>query len=79
MELVNSIRDKIMPINHAYKIEKLIDAIKYYIEKTNRRVTFEYLLLAGINDTKENANNNRNVNIGKYATNKLLYINNLRK
>ena len=30
-------------------------------------------------DTKENANDNRNVNIGKYATNKLLYINNLRK
>ena len=52
----NEIRDKIMPINHAYKIEKLIDAIKYYIEKTNRRVTIEYILISGLNDTAECAN-----------------------
>ena len=52
----NEIRDKIMPINHAYKIEKLIDAIKYYIEKTNRRGTIEYILILGLNDTAECAN-----------------------
>ncbi len=52
----NEIRDKIMPINKAYRIEELIEAIKYYIEKTNRRVTIEYILLKGINDSKENAN-----------------------
>ena len=45
-----------MNINKAYPIEKLIDAIKYYIDKTNRRVTIEYILLQGINDSKQNAN-----------------------
>ncbi len=49
----NEIRDSIMPINKAYKIEELIDAIKYYINKTNRRVTIEYILIKGINDTIE--------------------------
>lgn len=47
----NEIRDTIMPINKAYKIEELIDAIKYYIAKTNRRVTIEYILIKGLNDT----------------------------
>jgi len=46
----NEIRSKLMKINKAYPIEKLIDAIKYYIEKTKRRVTIEYILIDGIND-----------------------------
>ena len=46
-------RNKIMPINKAYPLEKLIPAIKTYLEKTNRRVTFEYILLKDINDTEE--------------------------
>lgn len=48
-------RDKIMPINHKYKIAQLIEAVKYYIEKTNRRVTFEYSLIKDVNDSKEQA------------------------
>ena len=36
-----------MKINNAYNIEEIIDAIKYYLDKTNRRVTFEYILLDG--------------------------------
>ena len=51
----NKIRDEIMPINKAYKIEELMSAIKEYINKTNRRVTFEYILLKGVNDSVENA------------------------
>lgn len=51
----NEIRDKIMPVNKVYRIEELIDALKEYIKVTNRRVTFEYILLDGINDSKENA------------------------
>ena len=47
----NEIRDKIMPINKAYKIEELISTLKEYIEKTNRRVTFEYILLRDVNDS----------------------------
>ncbi len=51
----DEIRNKIMPINKVYNIEKLIRSVKEYINKTNRRVTFEYILLKGINDSKENA------------------------
>ena len=49
----NEIRDKIMKINKVYKIEELISVLKKYIEKTNRRVTFEYILLDNVNDSKE--------------------------
>lgn len=51
----NKIRDEIMPINKVYKIEALMESIKEYIKKTNRRVTFEYVMLDGINDSLENA------------------------
>ena len=51
----NLIRDKIMPINKIYKIEKVIKAINDYIKLTNRRVTFEYIMLKGINDSLDNA------------------------
>jgi len=49
----DEIRNKIMPINKVYNISKLIEVIKKYILKTNRRVTFEYILLDGINDSKK--------------------------
>ena len=51
----DELRSRLMPINRKYHLDELIESIRYYLEKTNRRVTFEYLLLAGINDTKENA------------------------
>lgn len=51
----NEIRNQLMPVNKAYNIEKLIEAVKKYIEKTNRRVTFEYIMLDGINDKPEHA------------------------
>lgn len=49
----NEIRNKLMPINKAYPLEVLIPTLKEYIKKTNRRLTFEYILLSGINDTEE--------------------------
>ena len=49
----NEIRDQIMPINKIYKIEKLLTAIKDYIKLTNRRVTFEYIMLKDLNDSDE--------------------------
>lgn len=49
----DTIRNKIMKINKAYQIKELISAIKEYINITNRRVTFEYIMLSGVNDTKE--------------------------
>ncbi len=51
----NEIRSKIMPVNKAYPLEKLIPAIKEYISLTNRRVTIEYILLEGINNSEKNA------------------------
>ncbi len=51
----NEIRNKIMPINKAYPLEVLIPALKTYLDRTNRRVTFEYILLSGINDREEDA------------------------
>ena len=47
----DEIRNKIMPINKAYKINEVISVVKDYISVTNRRVTFEYILLKGVNDT----------------------------
>lgn len=49
----NKLRNEIMPINKAYSLDELIPAIKVYLEKTNRRVTFEYILLKDINDSIE--------------------------
>src|SRR5699024_11984121 len=43
-------RREIMPIAKKYSIKELINACKYYLEKTNRRITFEYALIQGIND-----------------------------
>ena len=53
----NDIRNKIMPINKAYNIETLIKAVKDYITITNRRVTFEYILLDNVNDKDIDAKN----------------------
>ncbi len=47
----NVLRNKIMRVNKAYPLDDVLKALKYYIEKTNRRVTIEYLLLDGVNDT----------------------------
>lgn len=51
----NEIRTGLMPINKAYPIEKLMDAVRYYIDKTGRRITFEYGLFGGVNDQPEHA------------------------
>lgn len=48
-------RSEIMPINRKYNIDELLLACKKYIEKTNRRITFEYALISGVNDTKRHA------------------------
>lgn len=49
----NELRNELMPINKAYNLELLITTLKKYIEVTNRRVTFEYILLDGVNDSVE--------------------------
>jgi 23S rRNA (adenine2503-C2)-methyltransferase len=68
----NELRTKIMKINRAYPLEKLMPAIDYYLEKTNRRITFEYILLSDVNDHKEEA-----LQLAKLLKNKrhLSYVN----
>lgn len=51
----NKTRSSMMPINNTYPIEKLIDACKYYIEKTNKRISFEYALAKDNNDNLDDA------------------------
>lgn len=46
-------RQKLMPIAKAYKLDQLMEAVNYYTKKTGRRVTFEYGLMSGENDTEE--------------------------
>lgn len=49
------IRSRLMPINRAYKLPDLMESIRYYINKTGRRVSFEYGLFGGVNDQVEHA------------------------
>lgn len=51
----NETRDKIMPVNKKYRIEELIEECKRYTKKTSRRITFEYSLISGVNDSLEEA------------------------
>jgi 23S rRNA (adenine2503-C2)-methyltransferase len=50
-------RRELMPIANRYDIHEVIDACRYYFEKTGRRITFEYSLVGGVNDTDEDADN----------------------
>lgn len=51
----NELRSSIMRINRSFPLDKLFAAIEYYIETTNRRVTFEYIMLNKVNDGVEQA------------------------
>lgn len=66
----DQIRNQLMPVNQAYNIEKIINVCKYIVKTTNRRITFEYIMLKGINDTKECAHQ-----LGKLLNGMLCYVN----
>ena len=51
----DKIRRELMPIANKYSIAEILDACRYYFEKTGRRVSFEYSLVASVNDTIEEA------------------------
>ncbi len=51
----DEIRDAIMPVNKAFKINELLNACEEYFIKTKRRISFEYSLIGGVNDSEENA------------------------
>ncbi len=50
-------RMQLMPVANKYGIEEVVEACRYYFEKTGRRVTFEYSLVGGVNDSDEDARN----------------------
>lgn len=49
----NELRNRLMPVNRAYPLEQLMEGVDYYCSKNNRRLTFEYILLRGVNDQDE--------------------------
>ncbi|WP_231505648.1 23S rRNA (adenine(2503)-C(2))-methyltransferase RlmN [Bacillus sp. EB01] len=51
----SELRSRLMPINRAYKLDDLMKAVRYYIDKTGRRISFEYGLFGGVNDQVEHA------------------------
>ncbi len=53
----NDVRDEIMPVNKKYKIEELLAACRDYFAKTGRRISFEYTLISGVNDSEKTAEN----------------------
>ncbi|HET7180451.1 MAG TPA: 23S rRNA (adenine(2503)-C(2))-methyltransferase RlmN [Chryseosolibacter sp.] len=52
---INDVRSSIMPINEANPLEDLADALKYWYKKTKKKVTYEYVVWKGINDSAEHA------------------------
>ncbi|AQS09286.1 putative dual-specificity RNA methyltransferase RlmN [Clostridium saccharobutylicum] len=63
-------RKEIMPIANKYTIDEILKSCKYYISKTNRRITFEYALVKDVNDTKEDAKS-----LGKLLKGMLCHVN----
>ncbi|MBI3582762.1 MAG: 23S rRNA (adenine(2503)-C(2))-methyltransferase RlmN [Nitrospinae bacterium] len=57
----NETRDKIMPVNKKYPIEELLEALKEYPLPPNRRITFEYVIIKGLNDSIEDAKRLSNI------------------
>lgn len=51
----DALRSKLMPVNRRFPFADVMDACKYYVEKTGRRITFEYALIGGVNDQPEHA------------------------
>ena len=57
----DELRSSLMPVNRAYPLAVLFDALKEYSSLNNRRLTFEYLLLKGVNDSKKEADEIRDL------------------
>ena len=51
----DEIRNRIMPVNQAYDVETLLSACRRYYAATSRRISFEYAMISGVNDSRENA------------------------
>jgi len=74
----DDVRSEMMPINKKYSIKEVIEACKYYIEKTNRRITFEYALVDGVNDSLADAEHLSKLLKGMLAHVNLIPINKIK-
>ena len=63
----DELRNKLMPINKAYNLASLFEAIDYYESKSNRRITFEYLLIQGVNSNEKDADDLKKLLKGRNA------------
>ena len=63
----NELRSKLMKINKVHQLEELMEALKYYEKETNRRITFEYLMLKDVNDSLKEAEELKNLLKGMNA------------
>lgn len=71
----NKLRSAIMPINSAFPIEQVLQAGENYFNATGRRVTYEYILLGGVNDTAEHARQLAKILSGQNANVNLIPVN----
>ena len=71
----NTMRSSMMPVNDAYSVEELIDACRRYQKTTGRRISFEYSMVRGVNDTAETARQLANLIRGMGAHVNLIPIN----
>lgn len=66
----DELRSKLMPVNKVYSIPVLIEAIRYYLQVTSRRVTIEYVMLNNVNDSRECA-----IKLAELFKNMNIYVN----
>lgn len=75
----NGIRSKSMPVNGKYDIEELLKACRYYASATNRRISFEYAMIKGVNDSDECARELASRLKGMLCHVNLIPVNNVRE
>ncbi|WP_231739491.1 23S rRNA (adenine(2503)-C(2))-methyltransferase RlmN [Thalassoglobus polymorphus] len=66
----NDLRNEIVPVNKNIHLERILQAADHYFEKTGRRITYEYVLLAGVNDADEHARE-----LGELLTHRNAHVN----
>ncbi len=71
----NKLRSALMPVNSAFEIREVLKAGDEYAQKTGRRVTYEYILLGGVNDTEEHARGLAKILAGQLANVNLIPYN----
>jgi 23S rRNA (adenine2503-C2)-methyltransferase len=71
----DELRSSFMPINLRYSVADLIDACRQYVELTHRRITFEYVLISGVNDGLEQAQQLRDLLVGMLCHVNLIPLN----